>query len=71
MSSGKICSVEGCNKPYSAKGYCKMHYSRVLRNGDTEPLVQLDHEETCSVEGCDKTYYAKGLCKNHYAQAVK
>lgn len=29
-----MCSVEGCEKPHAAKGYCQMHYRRIRRNGD-------------------------------------
>lgn len=28
-----ICSVPGCGKPYSSKGYCKIHAERVRRHG--------------------------------------
>lgn len=34
MSSEKICSVEGCGKAHHARGYCNMHYTRLLKNGD-------------------------------------
>lgn len=34
----KICSIEGCKSPASARGWCKAHYSRWRRNGD--PLVR-------------------------------
>ena len=34
--SNKVCKVEGCNKPHSAKGYCSMHYARIKRNGTIE-----------------------------------
>ena len=27
------CSVVGCEKKYHSKGYCKIHYGRVKRNG--------------------------------------
>lgn len=30
----RICSVEGCNKPRHAHGYCNMHAQRVKRHGD-------------------------------------
>ena len=31
------CSVDGCERPFSARGYCKRHYERWRLNGD--PLV--------------------------------
>ena len=30
----KKCSVDGCERKYDAKGYCKKHYDRFKRNGD-------------------------------------
>lgn len=33
-AKGRICSVEGCGKPFDCKGLCKMHYNRLQRNGD-------------------------------------
>lgn len=30
----KICIVKGCNNKYLAKGYCRLHYKRMYRNGD-------------------------------------
>lgn len=32
-----VCSVEGCTRRHSAKGWCAMHYNRAQRHGD--PLV--------------------------------
>jgi hypothetical protein len=34
------CSIEGCNKSTSARGWCGMHYQRWLKNGDPLALVQ-------------------------------
>lgn len=34
MATPRICSVEGCSKPLSAKGFCIGHYSRDKRHGD-------------------------------------
>lgn len=34
----KGCSVEGCDKPHQARGWCYMHYKLFLRNGD--PLAR-------------------------------
>jgi len=38
MRNTKTCSIKGCEKSHSAKGYCKGHYDRWLRKGD--PLWQ-------------------------------
>lgn len=32
-ASGTVCSVEGCDKPYCARGLCKTHYNRWRRRG--------------------------------------
>lgn len=29
----KVCSVDGCNKPHEALGYCNMHYQRLKKTG--------------------------------------
>ena len=33
------CSIEGCDKPHMAGGWCKMHWTRWRRHGD--PFVNL------------------------------
>lgn len=40
MATERICSVEGCNKTHSAKGYCGKHYRKWLRYGD--PILGKD-----------------------------
>src|SRR5699024_862664 len=35
--SKRQCSIEECDRPYEAKGYCKLHYNRWSRWGD--PLI--------------------------------
>lgn len=30
----KYCTVDGCDQPVSARGWCKAHYARWSRNGD-------------------------------------
>jgi hypothetical protein len=29
-----MCSIEGCDRPHKAKGYCAAHYKRFLTTGD-------------------------------------
>ena len=33
----RTCTVEGCGRPHSARGYCATHHRRVLRNGTADP----------------------------------
>lgn len=30
----RICSIDGCNRPFVARGVCELHYRRILRHGD-------------------------------------
>lgn len=39
MSVNRTCSVEGCDSPVSARGWCGKHYSRWKRTGDPEQLT--------------------------------
>lgn len=34
MAANKTCPVDGCEKPYYAKGYCRSHYYYQSRYGD-------------------------------------
>lgn len=51
----RVCSIDGCEKPLLAKGYCRFHYRQF-------------HTVLCSVEGCEKSHDAKGYCTQHYAK---
>ena len=33
-SNAKRCNIEGCERPYYAKGYCNLHWSRNHKRGD-------------------------------------
>lgn len=33
---GRICSVEGCDRPHSSHDYCALHYGRLTRTGTTD-----------------------------------
>ena len=63
----KRCSVEGCQKPHIAKGYCATHYDRLRNRGTLEPIkrpeIPVRH---CSVNGCEGKYKARGWCSKHY-----
>lgn len=56
------CSIEGCKRPYRAKGYCNVHY-RHWRHGEIEG--HRARYKTCGKEGCLKPVAAHGLCQEH------
>jgi hypothetical protein len=67
----KICSVEGCNNPHQAKGYCMKHYRRLQRTGSLDKPEFTNKNKVCSVENCDKEAIKKGLCNWHYQKYLK
>jgi len=60
---GKPCSVEGCKRPYQAKGYCNVHY-RKWRRGELDKKPRYN---TCGEENCKKPTFRKGYCEQHYS----
>lgn len=62
----KACSVEGCTRPYLAKGYCSLHYKRVRETGAAGSVgVTRWAGRICSVKGCKRKHCALGLCAMH------
>ncbi len=63
---GKACSVDGCKRPYRAKGYCFFHFKK-WRHGE------LPHSRytVCSKEQCRKPAMRKGLCEQHFNDTYK
>ena len=55
----RTCSIDGCERPHCARGWCTLHYQRNTPPKQTGP---------CSVEGCDAPNHAKGLCAKHRAR---
>lgn len=56
---GTKCILEGCDRLYSARGYCKKHYKNWRRD---------NNDKLCSINGCDDRFYAKSYCIRHYDQ---
>src|SRR5579862_5256878 len=64
------CSVDGCERPPVARGWCHAHYDRWYHRGDAVPDVpigSLSVRTPCAVDGCDRPIYSteSGLCKTH------
>lgn len=62
------CSIEGCEKPVKARGWCGAHYKAWRSHGD--PSVNKARRAgiaPCSVVGCGKSAGSRGMCSAHYA----
>ncbi len=59
----KTCSVDGCKRPYRAKGYCFFHFQK-WRRGEMPD----SRYKTCNVEKCTKKQFKSGLCETHYTE---
>lgn len=61
----RTCSIDGCDSPHSARGWCGLHYRRWCRSGD--PLALIGRPmRACEVDGCTGAYLARGYCATHY-----
>jgi hypothetical protein len=65
------CKVEGCERSPLTRGYCEMHYRRVLRTGQPGPPGPLRVRGICRVEGCEQVTDAKGLGHGLYQRLLK
>lgn len=61
----RTCTVDGCDDPVLARGWCRKHYLRWYRLGDTgtPPRFQV---RQCSVDGCEADSEKRGWCGKHY-----
>lgn len=59
-----LCSIQGCERYHHGRGFCKKHWDRWMRNGDTDlhPILQFP----CTAAGCQTLAVARSLCGMHY-----
>ena len=54
----RTCSVEGCDRPHKAKGFCQCHYTRLVSGWDMHVPIRLKDGSTkrtkCSAAGCER-----------------
>lgn len=66
------CSIDGCEKPAWARGWCPAHLRRWQRHGD--PLgggvCRSTRPDSCTIEGCDAPVQGRGWCAKHYMRWV-
>ena len=70
--SDRTCSIEGCEKPLIAWGWCDMHYRRWKKSGDPGPAHSLPRPgRICSVDSCERPVRAREWCNAHYQRWQK
>lgn len=65
----RTCSVDGCDAPHLARGWCGKHYKRWQVHGDPlAPRVapKPRGRNTCTIDGCRAYVNGRGLCAKHY-----
>lgn len=66
------CSVEGCGRESSARGWCATHYYRWRKHGDVQadkpiaPRMAAGPGTECRVKSCGRTVQSRRLCAAHY-----
>lgn len=71
------CAVKECDRPRMTRGFCKAHYTRLIRYGDVradDPLrIVLPADTPCSVENCSAriSSHKYRLCEKHYTRQLK
>ena len=61
-----VCTIEGCKRPYRAKGLCISHY-KMWRHNDLEG--HKGRYKICTKEGCRKPRFFGSLCLEHSGKA--
>lgn len=59
----RTCSIEGCDSPHQARGYCMQHYQK-WRRFDKE-------HDTCGIDECDAPARSRGYCDKHYLRILR
>lgn len=68
---GRICSIEGCERPYHARDLCHRHCDRLYRYGSPTYDPRSHYGEWCSVNGCGRKADTKGMCDAHYRRQLR
>ena len=68
------CSMDGCDRPHKARGYCQTHYMQFKRGitpiGPIRSRVSEKPPE-CEEADCSAPVKAKGLCRTHYQRLLR
>lgn len=66
-----ICSVEDCERPVLAKGYCSRHYAKNRKYGDPLYVVAYQSGTPCKAPKCERPRRRYGYCSLHSQRFVK
>lgn len=64
--SSLVCSVVDCDVLSHSRGWCRMHYQRMMTRGTTDKWISKRPPAICSESECSRMVYLKGLCNGHY-----
>jgi len=70
----RICFIENCQNKHLAKGYCRAHYDRSIKDLHIPidaPFRQYGLNINCKIEGCERKAKCKLMCQAHYVRAKK
>ena len=68
LRDARRCSVEGCDRPYDAAGFCTMHYQRVKLNGEPGEVSVRRAPNGTGYIGKSGYRYFKGTTGNQVAE---
>lgn len=76
VKATRICSVEGCEKPVRARGWCSTHHQRWRVHGSPDVVLRAANGaygpgSACSVDGCERRPTRGGMCTAHYQRQRK
>lgn len=64
--SERTCSIEGCEKPSRARGWCPTHWKRWKKHGDPLVTAYNQPKPLCSIEDCTGVAVGHGWCSLHW-----